>query len=461
MTGSLRGHGSTVLVAALAAAFGVGLLGATEVLSSVTPSGGEGETTRVMLTVVALVFTAISIYVAAIVTTNTVATIVAGRVRTIALRRLLGSSARSERSRIAREGLTAGAIGATIGALVALGLVAAFIAIGTANGVLPNAGYAFVTGTMTISVAAVIASTWLAAWVGSRRVLAVTPIEALGVAVPASATDIPRRRSRGAIAASLGGVGVLLLALAVVVGAMSPLAMLIGLAGGVVTFTALMIGSVLIVPGLLRATGMIFGRSPAATLGARNALRHPERSTRAAIGLVIGVALVTMFVVAGMTAQDIIVAKAEAEWGTAAPLDGTLGAIMAIMSSLVGYSAIIAAVGLVNTLTVGVLQRTREFGLVRALGLSRGQLHATISVEAVQLTLVAVVLGFTLGVLYGWVGAVSLLGSVRPAFVTAPVIPWWLPVGLLVVGAMLSLVGSLAPARRAAAISPVAAIAVE
>src|SRR3546814_12325314 len=71
-------------------------------------------------------------------------------------------------------------------------------------------------------------------------------------------------------------------------------------------------------------------------------------------------------------------------------------------------AAIIAAVGLVNSLTVGVLQRTREFGLVRALGLSRGQLRGTISVEAVQLTLVAVVLGFALGVLYGWVGAVSL-----------------------------------------------------
>src|SRR5690606_31689503 len=81
-SGRLRGHGATVLVAALAAAFGVGLLGATEVIALAIDAGPFRDVgaVRVVMSVVALAFTAIAIYVAAIVTTNTVSTIIVGRI---------------------------------------------------------------------------------------------------------------------------------------------------------------------------------------------------------------------------------------------------------------------------------------------------------------------------------------------------------------------------------------------
>jgi len=313
-----------------------------------------------------------------------------------------------------------------------------------------------------VPIVAVILATWLAAWVGSRRVLGVSPVEALGAAVPDGGAH-RGRRGRDALALALGILGVLLLALAVLVGQWTPLGLLIGLPGGALSFTAVMLAAVRIVPPLLAAVGRVLGRDAAALLGSRNALRHPERSTRAAIGLVIGVALVTMFVVAGMTGRRIILERAEAVLGGEGvdAFDQALAPMMSIIAFLVGYSAVIAAVGLVNTLTVGVLQRTREFGMVRALGLSRAQLRRSISVEAVQLAAASVLLGFAIGVGYGWVGAQAAFGATQVAGMVPPEVPWWLVLAVAAVAAVLSIAGSRIPARRALAIPPVAAIAVE
>ena len=459
----LRGHAATVLVAALSAAFGVVLLGTVEVLTlaaNANPVVGDLGSAGIMLAILAYVFMAIAIYVAAIVTTNTVATIVAGRIREIALVRLLGASARGERVRVAREGLTAGVVGAAIGTAAAWLLLGALVLWGEGAGLLPSGvTYAFVTPQMAIPVAAVVLTTWLAAWVGSRRVLSVTPVQALGAAVPSAAEGL--RRGRRGAAWAIEAVGVALLLLGAAAGQITPLGVLIGIVGGICSFTGIMIGAPLLIPPVLAVVGRLFGRDPAAVLGTRNTLRHPERSARAAIGLVIGVALVTMFVVAGMTANEIVNRRMAAQWGTTAPLDSTLGTMMSILAFLVGFSGVIAAVGLVNTLTVGVLQRTREFGLVRALGLSRSQLRRTISVEAVQLAVTAVVVGFVLGIVYGWLGAQSMFGSSQIAGLVPPVVPWVLVLGVVVVAGVLALAGSLIPARRAIRLVPVEALAVE
>jgi len=465
VSGVLRGHGATVLVAALAAAFGVGLLGATEVIllaSEVGPLGAIDDI-RLVLGIIAMAFTAIAIYVAAIVTTNTVSTIVVGRIRQIALVRLLGGTAARQRRRIAAEGLTAGALGAGLGMLAAWALVGALVLVGVATGNLPERDYPYLVASMAVPVLAVVLSTWLAARVGSRRVLAVAPIQALVAAVPADEDEIRGRRARIVWALVLGITGVLLLALAVVLGQLTPFALLIGILGGAVSFTGFMLGAVRVVPGVLAVVGRLLGSGPAALLGSRNALRHRERSTRAAMGLVIGVALVTMLVIAWTTVRRIALDQALASWGEdgAAEFDAALGPILAVVATLVGYSAIIAAVGLVSTLTVGVLQRTREFGMVRALGLSRGQLRRSITVEAVQLAVTAVLIGVVLGVAYGWVGAQAVGGSQQVAGMVPPQVPWWLLVGVAVIAGILALAGSRIPARRALRISPVEAIAVE
>ncbi len=458
---SARDHVPTMLVAGLSSAFGVGLLAATEVIVSLVAADdgiGSVGAVRTVVSITASVFIAIAVYVAAVVTTNTVATIVAGRTREIALARLLGATAASRRRALAREGLLAGGAGALIGAGVGVGVVVLGTGIAVRADVLPDIEFGFLSWTMALPILGVALTTWLAAWVGSRRVLDVSPMAALGAAVPASAESIARRTGRRVVSVLLFWSGTALLAAAVPIGLLSPYALFIGVLGGILSFTGVVLGAVFVIPPALRLVGRVAGRGTAGRLGAANAVRYPERSSRAAIGLVIGVALVTMFVVAAETARRILLVQAEASWGTTEPIDETLNALMTIFGFLVGYSAVIAAVGLVNTLTVGVLQRTREFGLLRALGFTREQVRATVMSEAAQLTVTAIALGLVLGIGYGWVGAIALLGQegVQP-----PVVPWWLLVGVAVVAAVLTAAASVVPANRAARLAPVAALAVQ
>ena len=113
-----RGMGATILVAAISTAFGVVLLSATGYLSASFRANdlyGTSDTMTLVLAVLSVILLAVAIYVAAIVTANTFSTIIAGRTRRIALMRLIGASARSQRSDVAGQGFAVGAIGAVLG----------------------------------------------------------------------------------------------------------------------------------------------------------------------------------------------------------------------------------------------------------------------------------------------------------------------------------------------------------
>jgi putative ABC transport system permease protein len=139
---------------------------------------------------------------------------------------------------------------------------------------------------------------------------------------------------------------------------------------GVLSFTGLVLGADVIMPPALRLVGRVFGRSAPARLASENALRHPQRSSRATIGLVIGVTLITMFGVAVASFAQIIHAAQAAQPEEYAGTEQLLNGITAVFSVLIGFSGLIAAVGLVNNLSLSVLQRIRELGLLRALGFS-------------------------------------------------------------------------------------------
>jgi putative ABC transport system permease protein len=206
----------------------------------------------------------------------------------------------------------------------------------------------------------------------------------------------------------------------------------------------------------------MLGRSPSARLAAANALRYPERASRTTIGVVIGVTLVTMFGVT-MASFRMLIQEARAnEPETYAGTEALLDSVTAVFSVLIGVSALIAAVGLVNALSLSVLQRTRELGLLRALGFSRGQLRRMVLAESVQLTATAVLVGLVLGTFYGWVGAQSLLGSAKgmPGIVL-PGVPWAIVAIVVVAAAVLTLVATVTPSRRATRVSPITALAVE
>ncbi len=460
-----RGMGATMLVAAISTAFGVALVSATNYIGAglrATPRYGTSDAMVLVVGILGALLLAVAVYVAAIVTANTFATIVAGRTRRIALFRLIGASARSQRGEIARQGLTVGALGA-LGGLV-LGIVGVAAALPLLDRLTGSEGdFALFDPALLLPAVAVTLTTWAAAWAGSRRVLEVTPLRALGGSVEKTHDDIAARRGRNTVSIMLAVIGVALLAGGLMLGLLTPLGVIVAFFGGLFSFTALTLAATAVMPPLLRATGRLFGRSAPARLAAENALRHPERSSRMAIGVVMGVALVTMFAVAAESAKSVVAAS-----GGGAP-DPTFNQMMdlfsAVMMVLVAVSAVIAAVGLVNLLTIGVVQRRRELGLLRSLGLSSGQVRRMVLLEAVHVTITALVFGLVLGVAYGWVGAQSLLGSVampplwqEPTFV-APAVPW-LPVLIIVAAtAVLTAVAAVVPTRLATRVAPVAALA--
>lgn len=462
----MREHGPSVLVAALSSAFGVALLQITSVLSQIIVAdevtGSSRTVVPLMLALVATVFIVIAVYVGAIVTSNTFATIVAGRTRTIALYRLIGASAASQRRAVAKEGLIVGVVGSLVGAVVGTVIVALTVSISVGTGFLPDLAYVYIEPVVILPLVTVILTTWLASWVGSRRVLVVSPMQATGAAVEASREEVVSQRGRNAVAITLFVVGISVLGLGVLAGLITPAGVLIGIVGGVLSFSGIVLGAHLVMPPALRLVGRVFGTSAPARLAAQNAVRYPQRSSRTTIGLVIGVTLVTMFAVATETYQQILLAAQRANPDIYAGIDTVLIITVVVFSVLIGFSALIAAVGMVNNLSLSVLQRTRELGLLRALGFTVTQVRQMILTEAAQLTVAAIVVGLTLGIFYGWAGAQSLLGAMLPQpGLVIPAVPPVLIAVVVVAAVVLTLVASLAPSRRATTVAPVAALAVE
>lgn len=460
-TSAQAGRGAGLLVAALASAFGVVLVEITNVLATVI--GGDDlssvASVRAALSIVALLFITVAVYVSAIVTTNTVATIIAGRTRTIALMRLIGSSAADQRRALSREGLKVGAIGGVIGAVIGTALMSAGLFAAVAAGTLPDLSYQLVEPLLVLPVTAVVLSTWCAAWVGSRRVLTVSPMQALGAAEERTLEEAAGRPVRNVLAVVLMVVGVLFLVAGVAVGQVDQAGVLLGLLGGLLSFSGLVLGSHLVVPPLLLVVGRTLGSRAPARLAAANAQEHPERSSRSTISLVIGITLITMFAVAGATFEQILAPTME-DAAAREELSGILSVVLGVMSVLVGFSAVIAAVGMINNLALSVLQRSREIGLLRALGFTGGQVRAMILAESVQMSVAAVGLGLALGIFYGWAAAQSMFGFVlADGGLVAPAVPWLLVVLCLVGAVVLAVGATILPARRAVAVSPVTALA--
>jgi putative ABC transport system permease protein len=459
--------GASVLVAAISSAFGVVLLSATGFIAAMLradPYVGESEMLTAVLGILTLLLVGVAVYVASIVTANTFATVVAGRTRRIALLRLIGASARSQRTEIARQGLAVGIIGAVLGLLAGTALAAGGVALAERMLGLSGLSFVLIRPELVLPAVVVALTTWAAAWAGSRRVLTVTPLQALAGSVERTHAAAVSSRGRNAVALVLLVLGAALIALGILAGLVTPLGVVIAFFGGLLSFTGLILGATLVMPPVLRLVGRLFGDSATARLAAENALRYPERSSRMAIGVVMGVTLVTMFAVAIESTKAVLTASGGGELpGEMATL---LDTFSAIMMGLVAVSAVIAGVGLVNLLTIGVVQRRRELGLLRALGVSNGQVRRMVLLEATHITVTATLTGLVLGIAYGWAGAQSLLGTVPadperytgPSFVL-PAVPLVPVLAIVAATAALTLIAAVVPTRIATRVTPVAALA--
>jgi putative ABC transport system permease protein len=136
-------------------------------------------------------------------------------------------------------------------------------------------------------------------------------------------------------------------------------------------------------------------------------------------------------------------------------MTGMVDKVLTMVNVMVGLAVIIALIGIANTLALSVFERTRELGLLRAVGMSRRQLRRMIRLEAALVAMFGATLGVGLGLLFG-AGVVSVLPSSFAAEVAVPVGQ----IAMVVAGATAAaVVAAWLPARRASRLDVLGAIA--
>jgi putative ABC transport system permease protein len=134
-----------------------------------------------------------------------------------------------------------------------------------------------------------------------------------------------------------------------------------------------------------------------------------------------------------------------------------LGTILNLTTALLVLAVIIALLGIASTLALSVVERTRELGLLRAIGMRRGQVRRMIAAESVIIAAIGAVLGTALGL--------GLGVAIAAAFTRSQQLTVTIPAGQIVLyiaaAALAGLLAAIAPARRAARMNILAAIAAE
>ncbi|MGW1072054.1 ABC transporter permease [Streptomyces sp. NPDC002537] len=135
---------------------------------------------------------------------------------------------------------------------------------------------------------------------------------------------------------------------------------------------------------------------------------------------------------------------------------GTMGNLLTLMYGFLAIGVVIASLGIVNTLAMSVAERTREIGVLRAIGMDRAGIRRMIRLESVAVAAFGTLLGLAGGLFSAW--AVGALANGAMAQYSL-VLPWGTLLLVCLVSLAIGAVAAAVPARRAAALSPLEAVA--
>ena len=134
-------------------------------------------------------------------------------------------------------------------------------------------------------------------------------------------------------------------------------------------------------------------------------------------------------------------------------ISSRVDSILYLLYVLLAMSVVISLFGIVNTLVLSITERTREIGMLRAIGLTRSELRRMVRYESVITSGIGGVIGIIIGVVLAWVFS---LGLAEEGIVFR--IPWVQLVVLLVVAVIAGVLAAVLPARRAARLDPLDAL---
>jgi putative ABC transport system permease protein len=159
--------------------------------------------------------------------------------------------------------------------------------------------------------------------------------------------------------------------------------------------------------------------------------------------------------------QDAIAAFPQAELKSNAEFradqEGQINQLLFIISALLGFAILISFFGIAITLALSVFERTREIGLLRAVGMTRRQLRRAVRWEAVIVSVFGVVIGVVVGTLIG----IALSYAAPDNFIDGVTIPWMVLVIVVILAVLAAVVAALYPAFKASRMNVLNAISSE
>lgn len=135
-------------------------------------------------------------------------------------------------------------------------------------------------------------------------------------------------------------------------------------------------------------------------------------------------------------------------------IEDEIDGLLAALNAMVALAVVIALIGIANTLALSVFERTRELGLLRAVGMTRRQLRRMVRFEAGLVALFGAVLGVAIGIGFGWAAVAALPAE----FTSTLAVPVNRIVVLVIVAGVAGLVAAWGPARRAGRLNVLDAI---
>jgi putative ABC transport system permease protein len=156
-------------------------------------------------------------------------------------------------------------------------------------------------------------------------------------------------------------------------------------------------------------------------------------------------------------AEDVPTAQVQTFEELQSDVEQSINQLLNLITGLLALAVIIALIGVTNTMTLSVFERTREIGLLRAVGLSRRQTRRMVRSEASIIAVFGAVLGVTIGLFFAW----AILQALNDEGFTAFVIPYGTLALWIVVTALLGIVFAILPAWRASRLDVLKAISYE